>query len=102
MTEAEIKRGICDWLAMQPECMFWINSAGKIPGRIGRSRYQRNGVPDILGIWRRRPLSIEVKKPEGKVSSEQREFLLEFTTKGGIAIVARSLDELKSSLKEAL
>jgi hypothetical protein len=99
MTEAEIKREICEWLeTKQWECMFWVQSAGKIPGRINRSRYQRNGIPDILGIWKMRPLAIEVKKPGGKISEEQRKFMLEFMEYGGIGIVAWSLDDVKKEL----
>ncbi len=94
ISESQIKRLICDWLNTQPECFFWVQSAGRIPGRRGKSPYQRNGIPDILGVWRKRPLAIEVKRPDGRVSQAQSEFLQEFTTKGGIGFVAQSLDDV--------
>lgn len=95
MTESEIKREICDWLSYQrAKCFFWIQQAGMIPGRINRSKYLRNGVSDILGVWNGRFLAIEVKKPGGKPSKEQLEFIDEINKHGGIAFIAYCLKDV--------
>lgn len=96
--EGLIKRGICEWLETQG-CFFWIQQAGKIPGRIGRSRFQRNGVADILGVWKGRLLAIEVKTKTGKLSSEQVEFLDQVNRFGGIAFAARSIEDCQRELQ---
>ena len=47
--EGEIKKAICEYLLARG-VFFWVQQAGKIPGRINRSKFLRNGVADILGI----------------------------------------------------
>ena len=56
------------------------------------------GVADILGIFRSKPIAIEVKWGKGQISEAQSEFLTAFKSKGGIALVIRSLDELEQCL----
>lgn len=96
--EGEIKNAICQWLSWQ-DCFFWIQQAGKIPGRINKSKYLRNGIADILGIWEGRMLAIEVKAPGNKPTAEQTDFINLTNLHGGIAFVAYSLDEVISKLK---
>lgn len=62
------------------------------------SQFQKKGVSDILGIFRGRPLAIEVKSAKGKTSDDQREFLLNFELQGGIAFVARSVEDVAREL----
>lgn len=70
------------------------------------TRYQRGvgtkrkGVADILGIYRGKPLAIEVKTARGKVSHEQTMWLRAFSQHGGIAIVARSIEDVILELKK--
>lgn len=97
--EGVIKREICEWLESKGT-FFWIQSATRIPGRRGNSRYQRNGIADLIGIWKGLPLAIEVKSDVGVISPEQKKFICEFIQNGGIGIVARSLAEVKKSLGE--
>jgi hypothetical protein len=97
ITEAQIKRQICDWLKAM-NCFFWIQQAGKIPGRMNKSVYLRNGISDILGLWKSRMLAIEVKKPKGVVSDEQQEFLEMVNRYGGIGFVAYSLSDVINHL----
>jgi penicillin-binding protein-related factor A (putative recombinase) len=54
------------------------------------------GVSDILGIWQGKFFAIEVKTPKGRVSPEQKVFLARFQEEGGIAFVARSVEDVKS------
>ena len=53
------------------------------------------GIADILGIYQGRFLAIEVKGPRGKVSDAQSRFLRNIEEHGGIAFVARSVEDLK-------
>jgi hypothetical protein len=67
--------------------------------------YRRNtsvkGIADIIGILHGgRFLAIEVKTPKGKVSPHQHDFLLEINYRGGLGIVARSLDDVINALNE--
>ena len=53
------------------------------------------GVSDIIGILPDgRFLAIEVKIPRGRVSPYQQEFLDQITKSNGIAIIARSVDDV--------
>lgn len=97
-TESQIKNQICQYLELIG-VFFWIQSAGKIPGRINRSRFIRNGVSDILGVIYGRMLAIEVKKPGGRASKEQMEFIANVNAEGGIAFLAYSLEDVISKLK---
>ena len=81
------KRGIFHWSDYQP--------VGK-PGK-GHSR-GKNGVSDLLGIYKGKPLAIEVKKYNGEVSQTQFQWLKEFERQGGIAIVARSVEDVERHL----
>jgi penicillin-binding protein-related factor A (putative recombinase) len=52
------------------------------------------GVSDIIGCYMGRMLAIEIKAPNGKVSEHQREFLDRVNAAGGLAFVARSVDDV--------
>ena len=53
-----------------------------------------DGVPDILGVWQGRFLGIEVKRPSGIVSPAQEAFIANINKAGGLAFVARSVDDV--------
>lgn len=57
------------------------------------------GVSDILGIYGGKPLAIEVKAAGGYPSEEQKYFLECFRKNGGIAFIARSIDDVEENLK---
>lgn len=102
--EGEIKHAIFTWLTLQPKAMAFPVYNGGIFDPVRRiyrkpnSRFYRAGVPDILGIWDGKPLAIEVKTKTGVVSEDQKGFLSEFSSRGGIAILARSLEEVVAAL----
>lgn len=56
------------------------------------------GVPDILGIWQGRMLGIEVKAPKGRLSESQHRFIDSINREGGLAFVARSIDDVIDGL----
>ncbi|MHB8871645.1 MAG: VRR-NUC domain-containing protein [Candidatus Doudnabacteria bacterium] len=56
---------------------------------------QKKGVPDICGISKHGyGLYIEVKTGKDKLSEEQKEFAKSVAARGGIWIVARSIDNV--------
>jgi Holliday junction resolvase len=71
--------GIFHWKAMQ--------GLGSTPG-----------VPDIIGIYQGRLLGIEVKVPRGQPSENQKQFIAAINRAGGIAFVARSVDDVIKAL----
>lgn len=87
--EGEIKKAIRDYLAATGWLVKDIEVRG-IPGRTSKMK----GMSDLQALRRAVFLAIEVKTLTGKVSDEQREYLDEVTAHGGIAIVARSLDDV--------
>lgn len=91
--EADIVRVIRDYLAVLGVWEIKTQSQG----------FQRRGVPDILACLPPdgRLLAIEVKGPRGKVSPEQEAELTQIAASGGLAIVARSLEEVQEALQRA-
>lgn len=63
-----------------------------------KSRFTRAGVADILGIVSGRVLAIEVKSATGRISPEQRVFIRCIQEAGGIAFVARSVEQVAVEL----
>lgn len=95
--EGDLKKQILDWLSAK-QIFHWVNQAGRIPGR----RLIKVGIADILGILKGgRFFAIEVKAKTGKLSDEQAEFIFAVRTAGGIAFVARSLDDVIQQLGAA-
>jgi len=65
-------------------------------------RFGRRGQADILGFMPDgRFLAVECKASDGKLRPEQELFLGRVRRAGGVAIVARSVDDLIAGLKEA-
>jgi penicillin-binding protein-related factor A (putative recombinase) len=59
------------------------------------------GCSDILGIIEGRMIAIEVKAEKGKISPEQRVFITRINQEGGVAFVARSIDQVAIELYKA-
>jgi hypothetical protein len=56
------------------------------------------GIADILGIYKGKPLAIEVKRPGGELSVEQFRWLTRYKEEGGIAFVATSIEDVQRQL----
>ena len=56
------------------------------------------GVSDIIGCYNGRMIAIELKAPKGVVSDAQQAFIDRINEAGGIAFVARSLDDVIEGL----
>lgn len=92
--EAEVLRAIrLELPARLPGLVLWRVAGGYDPA--ARQRYGLvRGCSDLIGIYRGRFIAIEVKRPRGgRVSDEQALFLQLVREHGGIALVARSVDE---------
>ncbi len=107
-SEHQIQAAILRYLAISPR-VAWAErmntGAIKIPAANGRDRFLRfgfPGCPDILGqLTDGRLLAIEVKSPTGRASEAQAAFLALVATHGGVAILARSIDDLTPYLETA-
>lgn len=104
-TESNLKHRICDYLALRKDCFFWIESNTGIYDPVTKcyrrknSPYEINGKADILGIFRGRPLAIEVKVKPNKLSDNQKLFLEKFSNYGGIVIVAYSVNDVIQAIE---
>jgi penicillin-binding protein-related factor A (putative recombinase) len=56
------------------------------------------GVPDIIGCFKGRMIGIEIKSEKGVVSEYQKEFIENINRAGGLAFVARSLEDVIEGL----
>jgi hypothetical protein len=114
--ETDIKGSIIKYLCwlekMTGEIWAWNNpSVGMFDPTRGvyRTGTGLKGVADILGIYKGRPLAIEVKTPTAKKKFwlekkklqvlRQQWFLKKFKERGGITILASSVDDVKEVLK---
>lgn len=105
-TEHQVQSAILRYLAVSPR-VAWAQrmntGAVKIPAANGRDRFLRfgfPGCPDILGqMTDGRLLAIEVKSHTGRPSEAQAAFLAMVATHGGVAVLARSVDDLTPLLE---
>jgi len=102
-SESDIQTLILDWLNRKGVFSFRVNTAGVYDSRknIYRTpgRYTLKGTSDVLGILPTgRFLAVEVKSATGRVTVEQRAFLDRINKSGGIAFVARSLQDVERNL----
>ena len=100
--ESQIQKSILNWLALQPEVFAWRSPNHAVfdfKRQIYRKKaaYQR-GVPDIIGLLRQTnqttAFAFEVKRPGGKLSNEQREWLARFNDIGGYGYMVDSLEDV--------
>jgi hypothetical protein len=103
--EADVLSAVLKALAYHPKVAWHarMNSgAGKVLRAGGVSQFMRwgfVGCPDVLGQLRDgRVLACEVKRPSGSPTDEQRAFLRCVRENGGLAVVARSVDDLLEAL----
>lgn len=105
-SEAQILKAILQLLHRHPKvAKVWRENSGSFKQTYGdKTRYIRantaHGMSDIMGILRDgRTLSIEVKSAKGIVHAHQHEFLNDIVKAGGVAFVARSVDDVIKKLE---
>lgn len=102
-SEQDIKNEILEYLAHH-QIFAWPNDSTGIYDPIKgvyrkkMSKYFIRGTSDILGIYQGKLLAIEVKSKTGRLSIEQQKFLRTIAQEGGIAIMARSVEEVEEAL----
>jgi hypothetical protein len=64
-------------------------------------RYGKKGVSDIIGVLPPggRFIAVECKAPNGRLSEHQIEFLNDIERMGGLAVVARSVEDIENALR---
>lgn len=105
-TENEVVKASLEYLRARNILAIRMNvGAVRFADKNGRRNFVRFGTPgmsDILGILPDgRALAVECKTINGKLSDFQSEFLDAIRRNNGIAIVARSVDDVELGLKEA-
>ncbi len=92
MTANELTRQIIKYCTMQGHYVFRVNN---IPGRKNRANTLTKGVADIMGVDKYgKALAIEIKTENDRQSSFQKEFENHYKKRGGIYILARSLENV--------
>src|SRR5262245_42259025 len=102
MPEADLQRTILDYLAIKGNFAIRVNTQG-VPlwdrsGFKGLRPSPMRGVSDILGVQKGtgRFFAIEAKDKYQKPTFEQLQFLEEVRKRGGIGIVAWSLEDVQA------
>lgn len=102
MSESDVLRSICDYLAYK-KLFFWRNNNLPVydsTHKIFRAmpKYSMLGVPDIIIVKDGQFIGLEVKQKGTYQSKHQKEFERKCKEAGGKYFVVRSIDDLK--LKE--
>lgn len=79
------------------EIKIWSGGVALFDGRVAKNN--NRGISDILACWRGLFVAIEAKTRTGKLTAEQAKFLADVKRAGGIALVARSLDDVRRALE---
>jgi len=90
-TEKQITAAIRKYLLLR-RIFHWKQWQGPMSGLAG--------VSDIIGIYKGRFLAIEVKTAKGKLTVAQVTFQHTVQQEGGIAFVARSVQDVEDRLLE--
>src|SRR3990167_10530073 len=97
ISEQQIQKTIIDYLRFKKYVVFKHHSTGSTI-REGKPVYFAHGEKGISDIIACSPkgtfVAIEVKKPGGRPSPEQLDFLARVKANNGIGILAYSLDEV--------
>lgn len=107
LSERTIENLILNWLTWKG---FYVwktkttaNYSFKAKSYIKTSPLYRKGVADIIGILPDgRLLAIEVKTKIGRLAPHQKEFLDQISKRGGVTILAKSLEDVELGLKDYL
>lgn len=105
--ETIIRNQIMSYLKFRGIYAFPVKNGGTYDPKSKKFRrtgmWHKNGVSDILGILNDgRFLAIEVKTKTGRASLEQKEFLAEISSRGGVSFIARDVTEVEHELNKHL
>lgn len=92
--EQIIKTQICEWLQLH-KAFFWVMPNSRV---LRHHSFSRRGISDIVGIWKGRPLFIEVKAEGGVIGIDQVRFMKDARAADGITIFATSVEDVAQVL----
>lgn len=96
--ELTLQREIWEYLTAKG-VFCWIDFQPMTPGWNQRHRHKSSvGVSDIVGVYKGKPLAIEVKVKAKKGTPKQEEFLERMRIEGGLGFIARNLDEVDEGM----
>jgi len=76
-----------------------LNSVGIFHYKAWGGPMSAPGVPDLVGCYKGRMIAIELKSQRGVVSDKQQEFIDKINRAGGLAFVARTIDDVIDGLE---
>lgn len=82
--------------------LFWRQNTGAATAGDRLVRFGIPGQSDITGVARGRRVDIEVKKPGGRQSAEQRTYQSRVTVAGSVYILAYSLGDVLPAIRDLL
>ena len=106
-SEAIVMRAVLKYLRLRKDRVAWVERLNSGAGQLAfadgaRSQWMRfawRGAPDLIGqLTDGRILCIETKAPSGRLRPDQEAFLNVVRCQGGVAFVARSVDDVKEQL----
>lgn len=102
--EKILQKSILHFLQVKKFFVWENKTAATFNPNTGWRRFDGlRGVSDLLGILPRgRFLAIEVKTGKGRLTQAQKEFITEINERGGLAFVARSIEDVERGLAEYL
>ena len=93
MLEKDITNKILKYLKTQDKCYCFKEHGGS---------YGSAGIPDIICCFHGRFVAFEVKTEKGRTTKLQDINIRNIHKADGVALVVRSLDEVKDALKELI
>lgn len=95
LSEKQIQEQIEDYLRAKG---WFVWRSPHVPRKPGHNFQGTTGEPDIKAVKKRDFIAIEVKKPGGKLTEQQRVFITRIQEQGFMAFVARSLEDVTKNL----
>ncbi|MBR3623759.1 MAG: VRR-NUC domain-containing protein [Selenomonadaceae bacterium] len=93
MKESIIVKNILKYLKTLPECFAWKEHGGL---------YGTAGIPDIIACIDGKFYGFEVKTERGKTTALQEATIGKINAAGGMAVVVRSVEDVKKILEVEL
>lgn len=90
MKESQLVQNIRKYLSTLPKCFFWKEHGGQ---------YGTAGIPDIIVCYKGRFIALEVKIGSNQPTRLQAATIEQIRRAGGIAVVVRSVDEVKEIMQ---
>lgn len=85
LKESEIRAQVKEYLELQGWFVFYhLQGLGSYPG-----------LPDLQAVKNGRTLYIEIKRPRGRQSGNQKKFQRDLEAAGGKYIIARGIEDIR-------